>query len=125
MQTGQIPILRIGTTLLASIQMELRDTTAQAFQQDVLKAIEKSRSRGLIIDITGLDMVDTFVARILTDTGRMAKLMGTETVLVGMRPEVAATLVRMGFSMQGVHTALNVDEGLTLLAELQGSRARE
>lgn len=125
MQTGQIPILRIGTTLLASIQMELRDTTAQAFQQDVLKAIEKSRSRGLIIDITGLEMVDTFVARILTDTGRMAKLMGTETVLVGMRPEVAATLVRMGFSMQGVHTALNVDEGLALLAELQGSRARE
>lgn len=125
MQTGQIPILRIGTTLLASIQMELRDTTAQAFQQDVLKAIEKSRSRGLIIDITGLEMVDTFVARILTDTGRMAKLMGTETVLVGMRPEVAATLVRMGFSMEGVHTALDVDEGLALLAELQGSKARE
>lgn len=124
MQTGQIPILRIGTTLLASIQIELRDTTAQAFQQDVLKAIEKSRSRGLIIDITGLDMVDTFVARILTDTGRMAKLMGTETVLVGMRPEVAATLVRMGFSMQGVHTALNVDEGMALLAQLQGSQAK-
>jgi rsbT antagonist protein RsbS len=116
MQSGQIPILRIGTTLLASIQVELRDTSAQAFQQDVLKAIEKSRSRGLIIDITGLDMVDTFVARILTDTGRMAKLMGTETVLVGMRPEVAATLVRMGFNMQGVHTALNIEEGLALLA---------
>ncbi len=121
MQSGQIPILRIGATLLASIQIELRDTTAQAFQQDVLKAIEKTRSRGLVIDITGLDMVDTFVARILTDTGRMAKLMGTETVLVGMRPEVAATLVRMGFSMQGVHTALNVDEGLALLATLQAS----
>jgi rsbT antagonist protein RsbS len=125
MQSGQIPILRIGTTLLASIQVELRDTSAQAFQQDVLKAIEKSRSRGLIIDITGLDMVDTFVARILTDTGRMAKLMGTETVLVGMRPEVAATLVRMGFSMQGVHTALDVDEGLVLLAQLQGSQAKD
>jgi rsbT antagonist protein RsbS len=124
MQTGHIPILRIGTTLLASIQIELSDTTAQAFQEDVLKAIEKSRSRGLIIDITGLDMVDTFVARILTDTGRMAKLMGTETVLVGMRPEVAATLVRMGFSMQGVHTALNVDEGMALLAHLQGSQAK-
>jgi rsbT antagonist protein RsbS len=123
MQSGLIPILRIGTTLLASIQLELRDTSAQAFQQDVLKAIEKTRSRGLIIDITGLDMVDTFVARILTDTGRMAKLMGTETVLVGMRPEVAATLVRMGFSMQGVQTALNVDEGLALLATLQRSQA--
>jgi rsbT antagonist protein RsbS len=125
MQSGMIPILRIGATLLASIQVELRDTTAQAFQQDVLKAIEKTRSRGLVIDITGLDMVDTFVARILTDTGRMAKLMGTETVLVGMRPEVAATLVRMGFSMQGVHTALNVDEGMALLATLQRSQGRE
>jgi len=125
MHSGQIPILRIGTTLLASIQIELRDTTAQAFQQDVLKAIERSRSRGLIIDITSLDTVDTFVARILTETGRMAKLMGTETVLVGMRPEVAATLVRMGFSMQGVQTALNVDEGLALLAQIQSSRARE
>ena len=124
MQSGQIPILRIGSTLLASIQVELHDTSAQAFQQDVLKAIEKTRSQGLLIDITGLDMVDTFVARILTDTGRMAKLMGTETVLVGMRPEVAATLVRMGFSMQGVHTALNVDEGLVLLAQLQSSLAR-
>lgn len=125
MQSGLIPILRIGATLLASIQVELRDTSAQAFQQDVLKAIEKTRSRGLVIDITGLDMVDTFVARILTDTGRMAKLMGTETVLVGMRPEVAATLVRMGFSMQGVHTALNVDEGMALLADLRDSQSRE
>lgn len=125
MQSGLIPILRIGATLLASIQTELRDATATSFQQDVLNAIEKTRSRGLVIDITGLDMVDTFVARILTDTGRMAKLMGTETVLVGMRPEVAATLVRMGFSVQGVHTALNIDEGMALLASLQRSQGRE
>lgn len=125
MQSGQIPILRVSGILLASIQNELHDTSAQAFQQDVLKAIEKSRSRGLVIDITGLDMVDTFVARILTDTGRMAKLMGTETVLVGMRPEVAATLVRMGFSMAGVQTALNIDEGMALLAALEKSPGRE
>jgi rsbT antagonist protein RsbS len=122
MLRGQIPILRIGSTLLATIQLELRDTTAEAFQQDVLQAIEKSGAKGLVIDITGLDTVDTFVARILTDTGRMAKLMGTETVLVGMRPEVAATLVRMGFNMKGVHAALNIDEGLALLAQLPGSR---
>jgi len=125
MQSGMIPILKVGGILLASIQTELNDTSAQAFQQDVLKAIERTRSRGLVIDITGLDMVDTFVARILTDSGRMAKLMGTETVLVGMRPEVAATLVRMGFSMQGVHTALNVDEGMALLATLRSSRDGE
>lgn len=124
MQPGLIPILRLGSTLLATIQAELRDTTAQAFQQDVLKAIEKSRARGLVIDITGLDMVDTFVARILTDTGRMALLMGARTVLVGMRPEVAATLVRMGFVMTGVHTALNIDDGMELLAKLQSAPAK-
>jgi rsbT antagonist protein RsbS len=118
MLEGKIPVLRIGSTLLASIQVELRDTTAQSFQQDVLKAIERTGAAGLIIDITGLDSVDTFVARILTDTGRMAKLMGTEAVLVGMRPEVSATLVRMGFVIQGVHTALNIDEGIALLARL-------
>ena len=119
MEAGMIPILRMGSTLLATIQTELRDTSAQAFQQDVLKALEKHRSRGLVIDITGLDTVDTFVARILTDTGRMAALMGARTVLVGMRPEVAATLVRMGFVMQGVHTALNIDDGMELLTKLQ------
>jgi rsbT antagonist protein RsbS len=120
MQQGQIPILRIGSTLLATLQVELRDTTAQAFQQDVLKAIEASGAKGLVIDITGMDTVDTFVARILTDTGRMARLMGTETVLVGMRPEVAATLVRMGFALEGVRTALNIDEGLVLLSQRRG-----
>jgi rsbT antagonist protein RsbS len=118
MLRGQIPILRIGSNLLATIQAELHDATAERFQQDVLKTIEQSGAKGLVIDITGLDVVDTFVARILTDSGRMARLMGTHTVLVGMRPEVAATLVRMGFNMQGVHTALNIDEGLALLTEL-------
>lgn len=116
MEQGLIPILRIGSNLLATIQVELRDTSAQALQRDVLEAIEKARTRGLILDITALDTVDTFVARILTETGRMAALMGTRTVLVGMRPEVAATLVRMGFNMKGVHTALNIEEGLALLA---------
>jgi rsbT antagonist protein RsbS len=123
MHRGQIPILRIGSNLLATIQVELRDTIAESFQHDVLKAIEKAKARGLIIDITALDTVDTFVARILTDTGRMAALMGTRTVLVGMQPEVAATLVRMGFNMQGVHTALNIEEGLALLAQLPASWA--
>lgn len=117
MERGLIPILRIGSNLLATIQMELRDTTAQTLQRDVLKAIEKAKTRGLILDITALDTVDTFVARILTETGRMAALMGTRTVVVGMRPEVAATLVRMGFNMKGVHTALNIEEGLALLAQ--------
>ena len=115
---GSIPILRIGDTMLATVQVDLHDAVAEAFQSDVLRAVEKRRTRGLVIDISGLDMVDTYVARILADTGRMAKLMGTTTVIVGMRPEVSATLVRLGYSMDGVHTALNLDEGLALLEEI-------
>ena len=116
--TGQIPILRIGPTLLATVHVELRDAVAEAFQADVLVSIERNASTGLVIDITGLDMVDSYVARILAETGRMAKLMGTRTVLVGMSPEVAATLVRMGYGMEGVQTALNLDDGLALLGHI-------
>ncbi|WP_394842340.1 STAS domain-containing protein [Pendulispora brunnea] len=119
---GIIPILRLGKTLLATIQTDLRDNVAQAFQEDVLSALESRGTNGLVIDISGLEMVDTFVARVLVETGRMAKLMGAITVLVGMRPEVAATLVRMGYSMDGVQTALNLEEGLALLRR---SRARK
>ncbi len=112
---GTIPLLRLGDTLLATIQVELRDQVAQSFQEDVLEALEQRGTRGLVIDISALELVDTYVARVLADTGRMAKLMGTETVLVGMRPEIAATLVRMGFAMEGIRTALNLEEGLDLL----------
>ena len=112
---GSIPILRMGDVLLTTVHLELRDAIAEAFQADVLTAIEQRRARGLVIDISGLDIVDTYVARILVETGRMARLMGTQTVLVGMRPEVAATIVRMGYRMDGVNTALDLDGGLELL----------
>jgi rsbT antagonist protein RsbS len=115
MSRSQIPILRLGETLLVSVQSDLHDAVAEAFQEDLLATIERTGAAGLIVDISGLDTVDSYVARVLAETGRMAKLMGTETVLVGMRPEVAATLVRMGYTMQGVRTALNVEEGLALL----------
>ena len=118
MMRGQIPILRIGPTLLTTVHIELRDAVAEAFQADVLTAIERGGATGLVIDISGLDMVDSYVARIIAETGRMAKLMGTDTVLVGMRPEVAATLVRMGYAMDGVRTALNLDDGLALLGHV-------
>ena len=119
---GIIPVLRIGSTLLASIQVELRDTIADAFQEDILQMIAKTGATGLVIDITGLEIVDSYVARVLASTGRMAALMGTDSVVVGMRPVVAATLVRMGFRMEGVRTALNVDEGLALVADLLARR---
>ena len=118
MTHGQIPILRIGSTLLATVHIELRDAVAEAFQEDVLISIEKTGASGLVIDVSGLDMVDSYVARIVAETGRMAKLMGTKTVLVGIRPEVAATLIRMGYAMEGVRTALNLDDGLELLGHV-------
>ena len=118
---GAIPILRLGDVLLTTVHVELRDAVAQAFQADVLAAIERHRVTGLVVDISGLEMVDTYVARILAETGRMARLMGAETVLCGMRPEVAATLVRMGYFMEGVHAALDLDEGLELLKTLRSS----
>jgi rsbT antagonist protein RsbS len=113
--TGQIPILRVAGILLVAIQIELGDTVATALQEDVLQAIAATGSTGLILDVTGLESVDSFVARVLVDTARMARLMGTDTVLVGLRPEVAATLVRMGFETHELRAALDIDVGLQLL----------
>ena len=112
---GSIPILRVGDNLLVTVQTDLHDAVAEAFQEDLLAMIEKTGCAGLLIDLTGLDIVDSYVARVLADTAKMARLMGTDTVIVGIRPEVAATLVRMGYAMAGVRTALNVDEGLAML----------
>ena len=121
---GNIPLLRLGNTLIATIQNELRDNVAQAFQEDVLDELERRCMSGLVIDISGLETVDTFVARVLAETGRMAKLMGATTIIVGMRPEIAATLVRMGYAMAGVETALNLQEGLALLRREKAAAAR-
>jgi rsbT antagonist protein RsbS len=116
MGRGAVPVLRIGSTLLVTIQTDLHDAMAEAFQEDILETIEKDSATGLLIDVSGLETVDSYVARVLADTGKMARLMGTETVIVGIRAEVAATLVRMGYTMGGVvRTALNVDDGLKLL----------
>jgi rsbT antagonist protein RsbS len=119
MARGSIPILRIGSTLLVTVQTDLHDAMAEAFQEDVLTTIERKGASGLLIDVSGLEMVDSYVARVLADTGKMARLMGTATVIVGIRAEVAATLIRMGYSMSGVvRTALNIDEGLRVLASM-------
>src|SRR6516225_10799351 len=112
MGAGPIPILKIGSTLLATIQIDLHDTVVDSFQNDVLEEIERTGANRLIIDISALETVDSYVARTLANTGKMAKLMGSETVIVGMRPAVAATLVRMGYFMDGIETALSLEEGL-------------
>jgi rsbT antagonist protein RsbS len=121
MPSGSIPILRIGHTLLATIQLDLHDTLVDAFQGDVLEEIEKGGADGLIIDISALESVDSYVARMFSNTAKMARLMGAETVIVGMRPSVAATLVRMGYFMSGIRTALSLEEGL----QIQASRSKD
>ena len=123
MPSGPIPILRLGDILLATIQLDLHDTVVDAFQNDVLEEIERISSTGLVIDISALESVDSYVARMLANTAKMAKLMGSETVIVGMRPAVAATLVRMGYFMSDITTALSLQEGLEFLSSRQnGSR---
>ena len=112
---GTIPILRIGPILLATVHIDLKDAVAEAFHADILNAIQKQTSIGVVIDITGLDTVDSYVARILADISKTAALMGATAVLVGMRPEVAATLIRMGYAMEAMKTALNLEEGIALL----------
>lgn len=117
---ASIPILKLRGHLLVSVQTELGDAVVEAFQRDVLCAIERERDRhgGLILDISGLEIVDTYVARVLAETAAMARLMGRETVVCGMRPEVAATLVQMGYLLTDVLTALDLDDGLERLESL-------
>lgn len=117
---GPVPILKVKGTLIAALQGELSDSVAERFQQDVLARIEGTGARGLMLEISTLEIVDTYVARVLADTARMAQLMGTTTVVVGMRPEVAATLVQMGYELEGIAAALDVDHGLEVLEKLLG-----
>jgi len=112
---GTIPILRIGPVLIATVHIDLKDAVAEAFHTDILSSIEKTHAIGVVIDISGLDTVDSYVARILADISKTAKLMGALAVLVGMRPEVALTLIRMGYAMEQMKTALNLEEGIHLL----------
>ncbi|GDX79482.1 anti-sigma factor antagonist [Deltaproteobacteria bacterium] len=119
MSASGIPVIRIRNTLLSAIQGDLSDQVAEAFQQHLLTRIEATGASGVLLDISALEIVDTYVARVLVDTAKMARLMGARTVLVGMRPEVAATLINMGNGLDGLETALNVDDGLDHLGTLR------
>lgn len=111
----KIPVLRLGAILLTSIQVDLTDTEVMQFQADVLSVIAETEGRGLAIDITALEVVDSFMARTINDTANMARLLGTEVVVCGMRPAVALTLVEMGRELIGVETTFNLDDGLARL----------
>lgn len=113
----RIPILRMGNCLLVSIQVDMHDRLALMLQEDLTDQIVRTGARGALIDISSLDMVDSFIGRMLGNIASMARLLGALTVVVGMRPAVAITLVELGLSLQGVHTALNVEKGMELITK--------
>jgi rsbT antagonist protein RsbS len=113
----RIPILKMGDCLLVSIQVDMHDRLALMLQEDLTDQIVRTRARGALIDISSLDMVDSFIGRMLGNIASMARLLGALTVVVGMRPAVAITLVELGLSLQGVRTALNVEKGMELIAK--------
>ncbi len=111
----RIPILQLGDILLTSIQVDLTDAEVMQFQGDVLHAIADIEARGLAMDITAMEVVDSFMARTINDTANMARLLGAEVVVCGMNPAVALTLIEMGRGLIGVETTFNLNEGLVRL----------
>ena len=111
----RIPILRMGEFLLVTIQVDMQDRLAMRLQDDLTEMVQRHRSRGVLIDISGLDMVDSFIGRMLSDISGISRILGAESVVVGMRPAVAITLVELGLNLPGVATALNVERGIELL----------
>jgi rsbT antagonist protein RsbS len=119
-QQHAVPILKIGDNLIVSIQTELTDLMVERLQQRILQEIQRLGATGLVIDVTGIEVIDSFAARSIINTARMAKTMDTRTVVVGIRPEVAITLVEMGFAWSGVRTAMTLEHALQLLAPGHG-----
>lgn len=117
----RIPILKLKDYLLVSVQIELDDQTALQFQEDILNKIHDVGARGVVIDLTSVDFIDSFIAKVLGDVVDMSNLMGAKVVLTGIQPAVAITLVDMGILLQGVPTALDLEQGLEKLQqELEG-----
>jgi rsbT antagonist protein RsbS len=111
----RIPILKLGEFLLVTIQVDMHDRMATALQEDLTERIVTARARGVLIDISSLDIVDSFIGRMLGNIASMSRVLDAETVVVGMQPSVAITLVELGLSLPGVRTALNVDKGMAML----------
>jgi rsbT antagonist protein RsbS len=111
----RIPILRMGEFLLVTIQIDMHDQLALKLQDDLTQVIQKTGAKGVLIDISALEMVDSFIGRMIADISGMSRILDAKTVLVGMQPAVAITLVELGLSLPGVATALNVERGMQLL----------
>ena len=118
----RIPILRMGQFLLVTIQVDMHDQLALTLHHDLTDKITKLGAKGVLIDISALEMVDSFIGRMIANISAMSRMLDAETVLVGMRPAVAITLVELGLSLPGVHTALDVERGMNRLrASLDGA----
>jgi rsbT antagonist protein RsbS len=114
----QIPILKLGRCLLVSIQIDMHDKVALALQDNLTQKMVETRARGVLIDISALDLVDSFIGRMLSNIAGIARVLDAVTVVVGMRPQVAITLVELGMTLPGIKTALDVDRGLQLINSL-------
>ena len=120
----KIPILRMGEFLLVTIQVDMHDRLAMTLQEDLTTRISETGAHGVLIDISSLEIVDSFIGRMLGNIAAMSRVLDAQTVVVGMQPAVAITLVELGMSLPGVRTALNVDAGMTLLKQsLNGHKA--
>jgi rsbT antagonist protein RsbS len=120
----RIPILKMGEYLLVTIQVDMHDRLALALQDDLTAHIVESYARGVVIDIAALDIVDSFIGRTLGNIAAMARILDAETVLVGMQPAVAITLVELGISLRNIRTALNIEKGIALLRASQPGLTR-
>lgn len=120
----KIPILRMGRFLLVTIQVDMHDRLALQLQDDLTQRIVRDRAHGVLIDISSLEVVDSFMGRMISNIAATARVLDAETVVVGMQPAVAITLVELGLSLEGVRTALNVDKGMALLREQVAAAAR-
>lgn len=114
--TGHVPVLRLGDVLLVTLQGDLHDSTAQQLQQDLSETISRTGVRGVLIDISGVEIVDSFLGRVLAEIAAQSKLLAARTVVAGMRPAVAITLVELGLTLPGLSTALSTEAGMELLA---------
>ena len=116
----RIPILKMGEFLLVTIQVDLHDQMAMQLQEDLTSAIERTSAKGVLLDISALEMVDSFIGRMIASISGMSRILDASTVLVGMRPAVAITLVELGLSLEGVQTALDVERGMKRLRQSIG-----
>jgi len=116
----RIPILRMGRFLLVTIQVDMHDRLALALQDDLMEQIRSKHARGVLLDISALDVVDSFIGRMIGNIAAMARVLDADTVVTGMRPAVAITLVELGLSLPGVRTALDMERGMALLQKTHG-----